>query len=192
LSSSMSGAAERSREADNGVLAKKKSKARNESAIGFKKGDVVGAKWRIEKSLGRGAFGEIFRTLCLDKNHRWYGCRVATKVETQCVKTEKRRCILKLEAIVLKRLQFCDYVARFIEYGYDKKTQMHYLCMSQLGDNLLKLRKRHGQGGTKFSLATVLRLGMQGVRSIEGMHKVSTRVCVSEYIFVFVSHIRVM
>ena len=57
---------------------------------------------------------------------------------------------------------------RFIEYGSDSARGFNFLVMSLLGDNLLRLRRR--RRGSKFSLTTVLRFGLQAIRALQGMH----------------------
>ena len=59
---------------------------------------------------------------------------------------------------------------RFIEYGRDMDLSVAYLVMSLLGENLLRLRRRRKDG--KFSLPTILRFGVQAIRSIQAVHDI--------------------
>ena len=79
-----------------------------------------------------------------------------------------KRCIVKLEAVVLSKLQACSSFPRFVEYGRDGPLQVAYLGMQLLGDNLLRLRRQ--QRKLRFSLSTVLRFGLAALRCIEAMH----------------------
>ena len=81
-----------------------------------------------------------------------------------------KRCIVKLEAAVLSRLQHAACVPRFVEYGRDSAHQVAYLGMELLGDNLLRLRRQ--QKRLRFSLGTALRFGLQALHSLETMHEV--------------------
>ena len=80
-----------------------------------------------------------------------------------------KRCIVKMEALVLSRLQHCPAFPRFLEYGRDGPQQVAYLAMSLHGDNLLRLRRVARK--QRFSLPTVLRFGMQALRCLEVMHE---------------------
>ena len=80
-----------------------------------------------------------------------------------------KRCIIKLEAVVLSKLQRHECVSRFIEYGRDNTLSVAYLAMELLGENLLKLRRQRKNG--KFTIATTLRLGIQAIKAIRAMHE---------------------
>ena len=80
-----------------------------------------------------------------------------------------KRCIVKMEALVLSRLQHCAAFPRFLEYGRDGPQQVAYLAMSLHGDNLLRLRRVARK--QRFSLPTVLRFGLQALRCLEVMHE---------------------
>ena len=79
-----------------------------------------------------------------------------------------KRCIVKLEAVVLSKLQSHSSFPRFIEYGRDGPQQVAYLAMQLLGDNLLRLRRV--QRKLRFSLATTLRFGISALRCLQVMH----------------------
>lgn len=71
-----------------------------------------------------------------------------------------------MEALVLKRLQGISQVCQFISCG--KTERANCLVMTLLGPNLSELRKK--QIGQKFSISTVLRLGVQIIKVIQSMH----------------------
>ena len=80
-----------------------------------------------------------------------------------------KRCIVKLEAVVLSKLQSSPAFPRFVEYGRDGPQQVAYLAMQLLGDNLLRLRRQ--QRKLRFSLPTVLRFGVAALRALQLMHE---------------------
>ena len=80
-----------------------------------------------------------------------------------------KRCIVKLEAVVLSKLQSSPSFPRFIEYGRDGPQQVAYLAMQLLGDNLLRLRRQ--QRKLRFGLSTVLRFGVAALKCLQVMHE---------------------
>ena len=89
--------------------------------------------------------------------------------------------LLPLEAQVLKRLQFSQYAAEFVEYGkcqsefkmlfFIRKfsltiladnVQFRVLVMGLLGLSISHIQDQ--QPGYKFDLGTVLRIGIQALR----------------------------
>eukprot|EP01119_Soliformovum_irregulare_P002945 TRINITY_DN1319_c1_g2_i2.p1 TRINITY_DN1319_c1_g2~~TRINITY_DN1319_c1_g2_i2.p1 ORF type:complete len:469 (-),score=119.60 TRINITY_DN1319_c1_g2_i2:337-1743(-) len=119
---------------------------------------VIKARWKILKKIGQGAFGEIHQA-----KNVITGEMVAVKVE----RVDSKKQVLKLEVAVLKKLQECPYVCRFITCG--RFTDYNYLVMELLGENLSELRRRQVDG--KFSIATTLRLGIQMLLAIEASHE---------------------
>lgn len=109
------------------------------------------------KSIGKGAFGEIFQCDDLETD-----VQIAVKTE----KLDSKKRVLKIEVAVLKKLQACPFVCRYQQFG--RHEEFHFVVMELLGENLSVLRKR--QPGKRFSVGTTMRLGMQMVRAIEGMH----------------------
>jgi len=120
-------------------------------------GYLVKGRWKVVKSVGKGAFGEIFECEDIETN-----VKVAIKTE----KLDSKKRVLKIEVAVLKKLQACPFVCRYQQFG--RHDDFHFVVMELLGENLSVLRKR--QPGKKFSVGTTMRLGMQMVRAIEGMH----------------------
>lgn len=121
-------------------------------------GDLVKDRWKVIKSIGKGAFGEIFQAEDLET-----GVHVAVKTE----KLDSKKRVLKIEVAVLKKLQACPFVCRYQQFG--RHEEFHFVVMELLGENLSVLRKK--QPGKRFSVGTTMRLGMQMVRAIEGMHE---------------------
>jgi serine/threonine protein kinase len=75
------------------------------------------------------------------------------------IKFEKvgEREVLKLEVAVLKKLQSCPYVVRFISCG--RHRDYNYMVMELLGDNISELRRSQQNG--RFSMLTTLKLSLQ-------------------------------
>jgi len=118
----------------------------------------VKGRWKLVKKIGQGAFGEIYS-----------GYDVITKeqVAVKFERVDSRKQVLKLEMAVLKKLQACPHVCRFVHCG--RHTEYNYLVMELLSENISELRKRQPEG--KFSLSTALRLGMQMLKAIEAVHE---------------------
>lgn len=119
---------------------------------------VIKNKWKIQGKIGQGSFGEIYAAVDL-----YSGEDTAIKVE----RLDSKKMVLKLEVIALKKLQACPYVVRYIHSG--RQDEYNFLVMERLGENLADLRKRMPRGC--FSLCTVLKLGIQMIDSLEGVHK---------------------
>jgi len=120
-------------------------------------GLMIKDRWRVCKSIGKGAFGEIFSADDLEM-----GCAVGIKVE----RIDSKKRVLKIEVAVLKKLQPCPFVCRYHQFG--RHDDFYFVVMQLLGENLSVLRKR--QPGKRFTIGTTCRLGVQMVRAIEGMH----------------------
>ena len=71
-----------------------------------------------------------------------------------------------MEAVVLKRLQGVRQVCTLLDCG--KTENVNFIVMSLLGMNLSELRKR--QPNHKFSISTVLILGMQIFKVVQDTH----------------------
>ncbi|EFA81157.1 putative protein serine/threonine kinase [Heterostelium album PN500] len=124
---------------------------------GFTTNSLIKARWTVIKKIGQGAFGEIYSGKNIINNEY-----VAIKVE----KIDTKKQVLKLEVAVLKKLQACPYVCRFITCG--RHGDYNYMVMELLGDNLSDLRRRQVDG--KFSMTTTLKLGIQMIQSLEAVH----------------------
>ncbi|EGG14948.1 putative protein serine/threonine kinase [Cavenderia fasciculata] len=126
-------------------------------SVGFTTNSLIKGRWTIVKKIGQGAFGEIYSGKNIINNEL-----VAIKVE----KIDTKKQVLKLEVAVLKKLQACPYVCRFITCG--RHNDYNYMVMELLGDNLSELRRRQVDG--KFSMTTTLKLGIQMIQSLEAVH----------------------
>jgi len=112
----------------------------------------------VLKKIGAGAFGEIYSGKNIITNEL-----VAIKVE----RVDSKKQVLKLEVAVLKKLQACPYVCRFITCG--RFNEYNYMIMELLGDNISELRRRQPDG--KFSMGTSLKLAMQMLKALEAIHE---------------------
>eukprot|EP01132_Coremiostelium_polycephalum_P003332 gene3332-4177_t len=120
-------------------------------------GSLIKGRYSVLKKIGQGAFGEIY-----SGKNILNGEYIAIKVE----KIDSKKQVLKLEVAVLKKLQACPYVCRFISCG--RHNDYNYLVMELLGENLSELRRRQIDG--KFSMSTTLKLGIQMIQSLEAIH----------------------
>jgi tau tubulin kinase len=111
----------------------------------------------VLKKIGAGAFGEIYSGKNIITNEL-----VAIKVE----RVDSKKQVLKLEVAVLKKLQACPYVCRFITCG--RFNEYNYMIMELLGENISELRRRQPDG--KFSMGSSLKLGMQMLKALEAVH----------------------
>jgi tau tubulin kinase len=118
---------------------------------------LIKGRWKVLKKIGAGAFGEIYSGKNIITNEL-----VAIKVE----RVDSKKQVLKLEVAVLKKLQACPYVCRFITCG--RFNEYNYMIMELLGENLSELRRRQPDG--KFSMTTTLKLGMQMLKALEAVH----------------------
>lgn len=121
-------------------------------------GDVVRQRWKIDKKIGGGGFGEIYRAYDLVTKDS-----VALKVES----VNQSKQVLKMEVAVLKKLQGCSHVCKFVSCG--RNENFNYLVMSLQASNLAELRRSQPKG--VFSQSTLLRLGFQILRSIKAIHE---------------------
>ncbi|KAL9952140.1 hypothetical protein ACROYT_G039350 [Oculina patagonica] len=121
-------------------------------------GDIVRQRWKIDKKIGGGGFGEIYRAYDLVTKDS-----VALKVES----VNQSKQVLKMEVAVLKKLQGCSHVCKFVSCG--RNENFNYLVMSLQGSNLAELRRSQPKG--VFSQSTMLRLGFQILRSIKAIHE---------------------
>ncbi|KAJ5079857.1 tau tubulin kinase 2b [Anaeramoeba ignava] len=122
-------------------------------------GKLIRNRWVIQKKIGQGAFGEIFvaRDLELQEN-------VAIKME----KCDQKRETIKLEALVLKKLQGSPYAPKYISCG--RYEDFNFLVMELLGQNISQLKR--SLPDSKMSLQCVLKLGIEMISSIEDIHSI--------------------
>jgi hypothetical protein len=77
--------------------------------------------------------------------------------------------VLRAEALVLRDIQRCWGVAKFMEYGSDHEHKIHYLAQSLLGPSLLRLRKL--QPSQTLSVFSVLHLLAQCMNIFSIVHE---------------------
>ncbi|XP_068729455.1 uncharacterized protein [Montipora capricornis] len=121
-------------------------------------GDVVRQRWKIDKKIGGGGFGEIYKALDLV-------AKDAAALKVESVNQSKQ--VLKMEVAVLKKLQGCSHVCKFVSCG--RNENFNYLVMSLQGSNLAELRRSQPKG--VFSQSTMLRIGFQILKSIKAIHE---------------------
>ncbi|KAJ5071418.1 tau-tubulin kinase 2 [Anaeramoeba ignava] len=114
-------------------------------------------RWVLTKKIGEGAYGQIFEAKDLNTNQLY-----AMKVEPLNVSKS-----LLHETNVLTNLQKSLYVPKFIACG--KTKQFNFLVMELLGENITKLRKK--QAESKFTISTILKIGIQMISALESLHK---------------------
>ncbi len=122
-------------------------------------GHIVKERWKVQKKIGGGGFGEIYEVLDMTSNEL-----VALKVES----ARQPKQVLKMEVAVLKKLQGREHICRFI--GCGRNDRFNYVVMQLQGKNLAELRR--AQPRASFSLSTTLRLGLQILKAIESIHDV--------------------
>ncbi|KAL0477699.1 serine/threonine-protein kinase, partial [Acrasis kona] len=132
---------------------------------------IIKNKWKVQGKIGQGSFGEIYAVIDLHTSED-----LAVKVE----RLDDKKMVLKQEVIVIKQLQCmnmikyfnntyeaCHNVIRYVHSG--RQEHFNFLIMERLGDNLAELRKQCP--GQVFSMCTSLRLGIQMIEALEGIHK---------------------
>ncbi|KAE9551539.1 hypothetical protein FO519_005253 [Halicephalobus sp. NKZ332] len=123
-------------------------------------GQLIRDRWKINKKIGGGGFGEIFDAFDLQNHNE----RVAIKVESS--KATKQ--VLKMEVAVLRRLQGKKHACKF--YGCGRNDKFNYLVMSLQGKNLADLRRESPR--QCFSVSTAVRLGVQILLGIKEIHSI--------------------
>lgn len=131
--------------------------SKSSESVSFAGSSLIKGRWKVLKKIGAGAFGEIFSGKNVITNEM-----VAIKVE----RVDNKKQVLKLEVAVLKKLQACPFVCRFITCG--RFNEYNYMIMELLGENLSELRRRQPDG--RFSMGTALKLGIQMMKALEAVH----------------------
>lgn len=119
---------------------------------------LIKHRWFVTKKIGKGSFGETYAAVDEGTSQN-----VAIKIE----QLEGSKNALRQEVIALRQLQGCQFVVRFIHAG--RQDHYNYLVMERLGENLAELRKQQPNG--TFSMCTSLRLGIQMIEALEGIHE---------------------
>lgn len=120
-------------------------------------GMLIKGQWKISKQLGMGSFGEIYLAININTLEK-----VAIKVEIQ----DEKKQALRAEVIIMRKLQSCPCVGKFIACG--RQDKFNFLVMQLFGENLPEMRRR--QPLCAFSLPTVCRLAIEMVQALHSMH----------------------
>ena len=130
-------------------------------------GQILGGRWRVRRRVGKGTFSEIYEASDLQQERGADGRHphVAVKVARE----GQKQSMLRHEEDVIKSLQSCGAVARFVEVGRDSSTSCHYLVMQLLGENLSNMRRL--TPAKALSLRTTAILGVQIIDAIAKMHE---------------------
>ncbi|CAI2349220.1 unnamed protein product [Caenorhabditis sp. 36 PRJEB53466] len=122
-------------------------------------GMIIGVKrsFRVEKMVGGGGFGQIYRAIDLDSK-----LVVAVKVEPKSV--ESGRIVLELNILV--QLQHSSHIPKVYYSG--EIGGYNFIIMQLLGANIADLRKF--QRSRCFSVATTSRVGIQSLECMRQIH----------------------
>ncbi|CAB3402855.1 unnamed protein product [Caenorhabditis bovis] len=137
-----------------------KMEKRGKTAPPFmEKGTVIGIKnnYRIEKLVGGGGFGQIYRAIDLESK-----IVVAVKVEPKS--SESARLVLELKILLL--LNNCPHTPKVYcsgEYG-----EYNFIIMQMLGKNVGDIRKK--QRSRSLSVLATVRIGIQVVECLRQVH----------------------
>uniref|UniRef100_A0A0R3PLK6 non-specific serine/threonine protein kinase n=1 Tax=Angiostrongylus costaricensis TaxID=334426 RepID=A0A0R3PLK6_ANGCS len=130
------------------------SKVRGKNAPQYlDKGVVLGKKYRIEKMIGGGGFGQIYRATDIV---------LAAKVEPQSEDAGR----MVLEQMVLTKLVGTRHSPKLYASGW--LNNYNFIVMQMLGRNLTDLRK--AQTERRFSVHTTVRVGIQVVEALKFVH----------------------
>ncbi|KAH7728971.1 Protein kinase domain containing protein [Aphelenchoides avenae] len=126
-------------------------------------GRVVENKWKVEKKLGEGAFGAVYK---VSKDGQLY----ALKVEG----VNEQLQMLKMEVFVLtelSRLKLDRHFCQIEDKG--QHANFNYVVMTYVGkslQNLLNERPRHS-----FSMGTALGVGIKCLEALEDLHSIGKK-----------------
>ncbi|CAJ0590604.1 unnamed protein product [Cylicocyclus nassatus] len=131
---------------------------RRSCATRIPRGKVVGKRWRIISKLGEGGFGAVYKVEDINTNQL-----AALKAEAN----GERGSVLRLEALILKRLAGKPHVAQLLQSG--KKEFYSYIVMTLLGQSLDDILRRIGK---VCSVSTQIRIGINLLYGIKQIHDV--------------------
>ncbi|TKR67090.1 hypothetical protein L596_023294 [Steinernema carpocapsae] len=116
-------------------------------------------RWTIEKKLGEGAFGAVYR--CVDQKT---GLFYALKVEGANEQIQ----LLKMEVFVLSELNKAGgrHFCKIEDKG--RLDNFNYVVMTFVGKSLHDLRIQ--APGKKFSIGTAISVGIQCLEALEDLH----------------------
>uniref|UniRef100_A0A915LTP8 Protein kinase domain-containing protein n=1 Tax=Meloidogyne javanica TaxID=6303 RepID=A0A915LTP8_MELJA len=131
------------------------------NAVNLVVGEAIG-NYKVTSRLGAGGCGVVYRVVSKE------GKDYAMKVERTNIDRSDQ--LLPLEAHILKRLQVSPYAAQFQQFGRceAKEGGFRVLIMGLLGPSLSELQKQQLNG--RFSIGTILKIGIQAVRAVAFMH----------------------
>lgn len=114
-------------------------------------------RYIIYDLIGQGGYGDIYK--CKDlETKKWY----ALKVES----TTLRKQALQREIVFMKTLD-SPYFPKLIRY--EENIEYRFLAMELCGTSLSAVRR--AMPGHKFSISTVIRVGIEMLRAIAAIHK---------------------
>lgn len=128
-------------------------------------GQILGSRWRVRRRVGKGTFSEIYEASDLKQERGSDGRHphVAVKVARE----GQRRSMLLHEEEVLRDLQPCSAVPRFVEQGRDATCS--FLVMQLLGENLSNMRRL--TPSKSLSMTTTILVCVQVVEALRQMHE---------------------
>eukprot|EP00923_Selenidium_pygospionis_P003975 GHVN01006313.1.p1 GENE.GHVN01006313.1~~GHVN01006313.1.p1 ORF type:complete len:441 (+),score=91.18 GHVN01006313.1:1624-2946(+) len=120
--------------------------------------EFVDSKWKVEKKIGSGSFGEIYR-----------GVDVLSENRTECaIKVESRKAKhpqLEYEYRLLKHLQGAPGIAKV--YSYSTMTDYCAMVIELLGPSLEDVFTANGR---RFPMRTILLIADQIIHRVEYLH----------------------
>jgi tau tubulin kinase len=118
-------------------------------------------KYRIEKKLGEGGFGGVYKVTNTENNQLY-----ALKVEGANEQIQ----LLKMDVAVLEALVAANANRHFaMIYDKGRNTQYNYIVMTLMAKSLQDLKVMNGRPGT-FSLSTILRVAVYALEGLEDLH----------------------
>uniref|UniRef100_A0AC34GGV0 Protein kinase domain-containing protein n=1 Tax=Panagrolaimus sp. ES5 TaxID=591445 RepID=A0AC34GGV0_9BILA len=126
-------------------------------------GKIVNLRWKVEKKLGKGCCGAVYKVIDLEKKPQG---KAALKTEKHG--DDKSLAVLKKEVDVLQKLKERKHVPRLICSG--RRNEYDYFVMTLLGKNLFELKKECNLG--VFSAGCVSRVGIQVLYGVKQLHEI--------------------
>uniref|UniRef100_A0A0R3S4C8 non-specific serine/threonine protein kinase n=1 Tax=Elaeophora elaphi TaxID=1147741 RepID=A0A0R3S4C8_9BILA len=156
----------------------------------FKEGQIINYKFRIEKMIGGGGFGQIYRgridekfqkrPIICNENYLYYNVLTVTCCISEVLPRTKSVMAIKvepeghepgrmiLEQKVMLKLRGTPHIPQF--YASGNFDGYNFIAMQILGRNLSELRKK--QSEKRLSISTVSRLGSQLVTALKAVHDI--------------------